>query len=224
MRDRSLSLLSALLLAAAVVPITSCVADASLTSITVTPSTVTATATFGLQNQFTAIGSYTRPNHTPITKDITNQVTWTSATPQMVTIDQTGLATVTGAVIGNTTISASAQGFHGIIIGYANFSVTKASTAVAVKGLALTTPLRSLPTVGSTVQFTALGKNANGATSALAGNPEWTSTDNQVATIDKATGVLTTVGAGHTTITAVYTNPDGTTAIGVTHLFVAPAQ
>lgn len=220
MRDRSL--LGALLLAAiAVVPITSCTTTASLTAIAVSPTAVTATPSFGLQNQFTAIGTYSRPGHAAITKDITNQVNWASATPQMVTVDQTGLATVTGAVIGNTTISASAQGFHGIIVGSATFTVQNPTTTGGVTGLAIGTSLRSLPTVGSTVQFTALGKTANGATAKLSGEPVWTSTDSEVATIDKATGVLTTLGGGHTTVIATYTNPDGTTAVGVTHLLVA---
>jgi hypothetical protein len=196
--------------------------NASLTSIAVSPSTVTATQSFGLQTQFTAIGSYTRPNHTPITKDITSQVTWTTAFPQMVSIDSNGLATVTGAAYGNTIITASAQGFHGIVQGTANFTVTQITTTPAVTRLSIVSPLRSLPTAGSTVQFTAVGVTANGGNAKLAGQPEWTTTDSEVASIDKATGALTTLGPGRTTITAKYTNPDGTTAIGVVHLFVAP--
>lgn len=220
MRNRSL--FGALFLAAVVLPLSSCINNGSLTSIVVSPATVTATQSFGLQAQFTAIGYYTRPNHTPITKDITNQVTWTTAFPQMVTIDSTGLATVTGAAYGNTIITASAQGFHGIIRGTANFTVTQVTTTPAVTRLSISSPLRSLPTAGSTVQFTAAGVTPNGGTAKLAGQPLWTTTDSEVASIDKATGVLTALGPGRTTITARYTNPDGTTAIGVVHLFVAP--
>jgi hypothetical protein len=220
MRDRSL--VGALLLAVAVLPISSCVNNGSLTSIVVSPAAVTTTQSFGLQAQFTAIGYYTRPNHAPTTKDITDQVTWTSSFPQMVSMGPTGLATVTGAAYGNTIVTASAQGFHGIIQGTANFTVTQIARTPAVTRLSIVSPLRSLPTAGSTVRFTAVGVTANGGTSKLAGQPEWTTTDSEVASIDKATGALTTLGPGRTTITAKYTNPDGTTAIGVVHLFVAP--
>jgi len=34
--------------------------------------------------------------HPPVTKDITNQVTWNSNTPDMVTVSSTGLITDTG--------------------------------------------------------------------------------------------------------------------------------
>ena len=64
-------------------------------------------------------------------------------------------------------------------------------------------------------------KMADGTMFKLTGQPKWTSTDNEVATIDEATGLVSTLGAGRSTIVAVYTNPDGTTAVGVTHLFVA---
>ena len=42
----------------------------------------------GLNVQLRALGTYVHP---PATKDITNQVTWNSNTPQMVTVNSTGL-------------------------------------------------------------------------------------------------------------------------------------
>ncbi|HEV8046979.1 MAG TPA: Ig-like domain-containing protein [Terriglobales bacterium] len=58
----------------------------------------------GLNVQLRALGTYIHP---PATKDITNQVTWVSNTPQMVTVTSTGLITATGRACGNTLISAT---------------------------------------------------------------------------------------------------------------------
>ncbi len=215
------SLFGALLLAAFAIPLSSCGTEPSLTSITVSPSTMTATPTTGLQTYFIAIGNYTRPNHAPVTKDITDQVAWSSSIPQMVTVSNTGVATVTGDVIGNSYIFASAPGFHGDIIGSANFIValppSTSGNSVAATGLSIAESRSS----DGKVRFTAVGKTSDGRTIKLAGQPKWISTDNMVATIDQATGIATTIGPGRTTVAAVYTNPDGTTAVGVTHFNVA---
>ena len=58
----------------------------------------------GAQVQLKALGTYIHP---PVTKDITGQVTWTSNTPQMITVDSSGVITVTGAACGGTIISAT---------------------------------------------------------------------------------------------------------------------
>lgn len=58
----------------------------------------------GAQIQLRALGTYIHP---PVTKDITSQVTWTSNTPQMVTVNSAGVITVTGAACGATLISAT---------------------------------------------------------------------------------------------------------------------
>ena len=63
----------------------------------------------GLNVQLRALGSYIHP---PVTKDITNQVTWVSNTPQMVTVDSTGLITATGQSCGGTIISATVTTNH----------------------------------------------------------------------------------------------------------------
>ena len=89
----------------------SCGRDQQLTSITVQPTT----ETFGAANvplsvdagstaQLTALGSYIHP---PVTKDITNQVTWASSNPQVVTVNSAGLITATGLACGNSFITAT---------------------------------------------------------------------------------------------------------------------
>lgn len=60
----------------------------------------------GLQAQLTAMGTYVHP---PVTKDITNQVTWASNFPQAITVTSSGLLTVTGNACGGSIISATVQ-------------------------------------------------------------------------------------------------------------------
>lgn len=213
MRDRSF--LGALLLLGSLMPLTSCTVTPALTSIVVSPSSLSATA--GVTWQFTAIGYYTRPNHAPVTKDITNEVTWSSSSAQMVTVSSTGFATVTGISYGNTTITAKENGFHGIIVGTADVTVPKPTTTNAVTAITI----RKTISPDGTVQFTAVGKDANGAPVELTSQPKWTSSDSEVASIDAANGTARSLGAGKTTIIAVYTNPDGTNAVGTTSWNIA---
>jgi len=91
----------------------SCAHDQELVSITIQPGT----ETFGASNipvnldagasvQLRALGTYIHP---PVTKDISSQVTWSSNTPQMVTVNSAGLITATGESCGGTLISATVQ-------------------------------------------------------------------------------------------------------------------
>jgi hypothetical protein len=91
----------------------SCGHDQELVSIDVEPNTETfgsantpVPADVGLNVQLKALGTYIHP---PVTKDITNQVIWSSNTPQMVTVNSTGLITATGLACGNTLISATVK-------------------------------------------------------------------------------------------------------------------
>lgn len=88
-----------------------CGHDQQLVGITIQPGTETfgasnipVSADAGSSVQLKAYGSYIHP---PVTKDITNQVTWFSNTPQMVTVNSTGLITATGRSCGGTIISAT---------------------------------------------------------------------------------------------------------------------
>jgi Bacterial Ig-like domain (group 2) len=93
------------------VPLSACGHAQQLESITVIPTIETFGATnipvntdAGLNVQLRALGSYSHP---PVTKDITTQVTWSSNTPDMVTVDAAGLITATGNSCGGTIISAT---------------------------------------------------------------------------------------------------------------------
>lgn len=85
----------------------SCARDQELVSISVLPDT----ETFGaidpsLQVQLRAIGTYIHP---PVTKDITNQVTWSSDAPQVVTVTSGGLLAPGGTACGNAIVSATVE-------------------------------------------------------------------------------------------------------------------
>lgn len=85
----------------------SCGHDQKLVSITIQP----AAQEFldpnpALNVQLRALGQYIHP---PVTKDITNQVTWTSNTPNLVTVSSTGVVAPTGVyVCGGALVSATA--------------------------------------------------------------------------------------------------------------------
>ncbi|MGA9389932.1 MAG: Ig-like domain-containing protein [Candidatus Sulfotelmatobacter sp.] len=103
----------ALLLAASLISTVSCAHDQQLVSISVEPGTETFGSSntpvnddAGLTVQLRAIGTYIHP---PVTKDITNQVTWTSNDTQMVTVNSTGLVTATGDTCGGSIVSATVQ-------------------------------------------------------------------------------------------------------------------
>ena len=89
----------------------SCGHDQQLVSIDIQPSVETFGAAdipvandAGLSVQLRALGHYIHP---PVTKDITDQVTWVSNTPQMIKTDSTGLITATGISCGGALVTAT---------------------------------------------------------------------------------------------------------------------
>jgi hypothetical protein len=103
----------ALVLAACLGTSLSCGHDQQLVGITVIPdteifggATIPVADDAGLSVQLRALGTYIHP---PVTKDITDKVTWSSNTPNMVTVNSTGLISATGLSCGGTIISATVQ-------------------------------------------------------------------------------------------------------------------
>jgi hypothetical protein len=217
MRDRLLSLL---LLTAVVVPITSCVSSPSLTSIQLTPSGYTALlgpcGTQQVVANFTATGFYSRPGHATVTRDITNSATWFSYDTQLVVMSQGGvMSVVTCATPGNTfqssvVISASAQGFHGLISTTANVNLVEPPATPAVVSLSI---VKTSSAVGA-AQFVAVGKTADGTLVPLNNKAVWSSSNPQAVRIDANTGIARSMAAGKATLSATYTGPDGNTAVG----------
>ena len=110
----------------AVFALASCGFKRKLASITVIPSGANITGT-GVKVQFKAVGNYVHP---PDSRDITNSVIWESAAPQIVTIDQNGLAVSQFACGTNITITATAHSdpndsHSGVVVGTAAVGVTQ---------------------------------------------------------------------------------------------------
>jgi hypothetical protein len=223
MRNRSLG---ALLLLGAVIPFSSCGVDPALTSIQLVPDTFTALlGTCGetqVQAHFTAIGTFTRPNHAAVTRDITNQVTWKSFDTQLLIIDNTGLFTVTSCANPGSTfnsdilVSASAQGFHGIIIGYGHVIEQEppAPKTAIVKSLSISRVASASSAINGVAQFIAVGKTEDGMLVPLNGKIEWSSSNPQAVRVDARAGAARAMTAGKATITATYAGNDGSSAVG----------
>jgi hypothetical protein len=82
-----------------------CSAGQQLISITITPSSETFSAPDPKANvQLVALGAYAHP---PATKDLTDQVTWTTNTPQVAVVNSTGLLSPAGTGCGLAIISAT---------------------------------------------------------------------------------------------------------------------
>ena len=226
----------ALLLACLALTFTGCNVSTGLDSITITPSAVTVSlAPPGYQqgqNQYKAIGYYGHAGH-QTTMDITDQVTWSSSLSQVATINSSGLATATGfnprtgeGWTGLTNITASAQGFNGTLVSNtATFTVTGCSSCVDsdISAVTVLPATQTVATLGVPVQFEAIGLTVSGASVPLTNvsGIQWVSSAPSVATINATTGLATTAGSGTTTITATFTNPDGSGAVGSATLTVA---
>jgi hypothetical protein len=100
-----------LILATLLLFLAGCARDQELTTITIQPQTevfgatdIPVSANAGATVQLRAIGSYIHP---PLTKDITTEVTWSSNTPSVATVDANGLLTATGDACGDSIVSAT---------------------------------------------------------------------------------------------------------------------
>jgi Bacterial Ig-like domain (group 2) len=126
----------------------SCARDQQLVSIDVKPEIENfGVADPALNVQLRALGTYIHP---PVTKDITDQVTWASNTPNMVTVNSTGLIAPAGFACGNTLISATVA---------TNHSVGNRSSSGAVITGYMTTNVACVSTSGPilTVNFAGVG-------------------------------------------------------------------
>lgn len=95
--------------------------SAGLTSIQITP-----TAEYfggpGLTAQLTAIGAYNLGDHPTSHRDITNLVTWKSNAVAVATVSSTGVV-ISGNNVGKTDITASMNGFGGLVVAHATVYV-----------------------------------------------------------------------------------------------------
>ena len=161
------------------------VTAATLKSIALSP--VDPTVAKGFTEQFTATGTYSDGS----TQDLTNQVTWVSASPNVATIAANGLATT--LAVGTTDVTAS---LNDVTSPVDTLTVTNA----ALQSIALT-PVDPSVALGFTEQFTATGTYSDGSTQDLTNQVTWVSASPNVATI-AANGLATTLAVGATDVTA----------------------
>ncbi|HET6284429.1 MAG TPA: Ig-like domain-containing protein [Polyangia bacterium] len=178
------------------------VTAAKLLSIAVTPALPKIAK--GSTQAFVATGSYDDTT----TKDISDTVTWASATAATATISSAGLATALAA--GTTVISATS----GAVSGSTTLTVTEAKlTSIAV------TPAAPSLAKGSKQQFIATGSYDDATTQNLTAMVTWTSETPATATISDAAGSkgeATAVAVGTTIIKATSGAVSGMTTLTVT--------
>ena len=133
--------------------------------------------------------------------------TWSSSATNIVSVTAAGVATAVAA--GNATITATTSG----ISGTASINVTPPAADTVVASVTITPSSVSLP-IGAT---TTLGASAlNAAGEVLSGKVfTWSSSATTVATVS-ATGAVTAVAAGSTTVTATTAGKSASATISVT--------
>lgn len=161
-------------------------AAANLTSIVISPTA--SSMPINTSQQLTATGNYSDGS----SADLTSTVTWTSSTTAIATISNTGLVSAVGA--GSTNISAS--------LGGVSQSTTLTVTAPTIVSIAVT-PVGLTLGIGINQQFVATATYSDGSSSDLSSAVTWTSSSTPAATV-ASSGLVTTVAAGQTTITATY--------------------
>ncbi len=194
-----------LLFVAMALPIAGCTNPLAV-SISVSPTTQSISA--GQNAQFTATGIFGHGNNHPSsTQDLTDTATWTSSVPAVATVSATGVAT--GISAGTTTITASLNGFTGVVSASATLTVSGGGGVApgsSVVSLAVIPGAQSVAVPTQTAQFLAIGTTSTGQTVNLTNAVAWSSSSQQIATIGPTTGLATALGQGTSTITALYSS------------------
>ena len=182
-----------------------------LASISVSPATPSVPK--GETEQFHATGTFSDSS----TQDLTNQVTWASATPAVATISNTsgskGLATA--VALGTSQITAT--------MGTINGSTVMTVAAPVLASIAVSPSNPSVPQ-GSPEQFSALGTFSDNSTGDVTSQVTWASSDQTVATISNSAGsqgLATTLKVGTTSITATSGAISASTVLTVTAALVS---
>jgi len=139
-------------------------------------------------------------------------VSWTSGNEGIAQVsnlpDPPGV--VSGLAIGSTSITATLNGVSG--------STKVAVTAATLTSIAITPPDPSIAK-GTTQQLTATGTFSDGSTEDLTDNVSWTSGDEtiaQVSNLPDDPGIVTGLGIGSSSITAILKGVSGSTTVTVT--------
>ena len=173
----------------------------TLSSIAVAPASP-ASLIVGSTQQFTATGTYLDGS----TADLSSDVTWTSDSTPIATIDDFGLAS--GVTVGTANITASLNGVTSPSVPLTVTTATSATstTPTTTSGVTLSS-IAVIPNsplslaIGSSLHFKATGTYSDGSTADITSQVNWTSDNTAIATID-STGLVTGVAPGTANITA----------------------
>jgi 6-phosphogluconolactonase (cycloisomerase 2 family)/uncharacterized protein YjdB len=180
------------------------VTAATLESIDVTPANPSVAN--GSHKQFTATGIYTDKS----TQDITNSVTWASATPSATISNTAGsLGLATAALPGTSVITAT--------LGSVSSSTTLTVAAATLVSVTITPAQPTVPK-GLTRQFTATAVYSDNSTQDVTQSAIWNSSDSTVVSISNATGSIglaTAVTVGPATLSAAFGGMSNSTVLTV---------
>jgi hypothetical protein len=174
-----------------------------LQSITLYPSNPSIPQ-LGQTTQFIAIGIYSPASGNNL---LTSVATWASSNVAIATVSSTGLATAVGC--GTTTITAEYQG----VVGQTLLTV-QCTGNQTLQSIAVVPSSPTIPQIGQTTQFVALGTLVQGGEIDLTDTATWSSSNAQVATVSN-TGLATAASCGTTTISAESQNIVGTALLTV---------
>lgn len=156
----------------------------------------------GLTEQFTATGIFTDGTE----RNITTSVIWTSSNPNVASIDpKTGL--VSALKIGSTAIRAT--------LGAIDNSTSLTVTGAVLKRIRIF-PRNPAVFIGENPSFIAIGIYDNGTTKEITTQVNWTSSEPQIATIGRHTGLARARTSGDTKIRAHLNGIHDTTTLHVT--------
>ena len=214
------SLLSSLLCFGLAVALTACGSSTDVDSIQVSPTDLSLAS--GSTAQLTATGIVGHGAHPASNTNITATANWASSLPTVASVSSSGVVTALSS--GTTTITASMQGFRGLVTSN-TVSVTVTGGAVSggsVATLAIIPGSQSVAAPGETGQFIAIGTTSTGTTVDLTAQVAWSSSSPQIATVNSI-GLATGVSQGTATITAIATNSDKSVATGTATFTVVGA-
>ncbi len=163
------------------------------------------------------------------TLDLTSQVAWSSSSTQIATVGaSSGIAT--GVSQGTATITAlyTNSSDHTVITGSATFQIIGGTTE-QITALTIYPGSQSTTALDQQTQFFVLGtQGSSGLQFDETGTVTWNSSNTSVVTIGTqgsgTPGLATAVGAGSSTITATYTNADGSKIVATASFSAALGQ
>ena len=178
------------------------VSNANLISISVTPAG--STVPLATSQQFVANGSFDDGTQ----QNISETANWTSSSPTVARVSSIGV--VTGAGLGNTTITASSGAVNGT-----TSTTVDASSVSALNVLPVELPAGKIANL-TNYQMRAVAVFKDGSSLDVTHTPgiAWSSSNPPVASIGASTGVALATGPGTTTISASL-GQSGSTSVAV---------